>query len=175
MRDQTSSWNEMPEVAFYWFSSGPGVTGLKVTGNKRLIPNLEAGTYDFALIAYYGPDGQAGGDENNPAWANITVPKICAAGTRLCAGWSSSASTQSVTVPATATEMRSGITAQPGRAYRFKALGTIRVGALFEGPTEPRGWYTQDRAGPGFPAPDASMAYKAPSQGCTRKAMYRHS
>lgn len=59
-----------------------------------------------------------------------------------------------VTVPGSASGVRA-IAIKKGYRYCFSSSGSIRVGVLFEGDTEPRGWYTHDRCGSGCPAPEA--------------------
>lgn len=89
------------------------------------------------------------------AGAGLSVPPspTCPANQQLCTRLGPAHILTQVSVPATTREMPTGIIAQAGHHYSLDVYGRIRVGVVFEGDTEPRGWYTQGPAGPGFPAP----------------------
>lgn len=75
---------------------------------------------------------------------------------------------RTVVVPGSAGGLPSGVTIQPGFAFRMTAGGSIRVGVFGETGTPPQGWEPQGMAGNGYPSPDSytfSLLYRIGNTG----------
>jgi hypothetical protein len=68
--DITLRWDPVPEAAFYYLQ-GDGLAALKVTDTAYTVAGVRSGTYNYALIAYYGPTGV--GNEATPARTSVVV------------------------------------------------------------------------------------------------------
>lgn len=88
------------------------------------------------------------------AVAAFGIACACPEGQARCTKMEPAGPAVTVSVPGGTSEMDSGISLKKGYRYRVSVTGTIRVGVVGEGPTDPEGWTSQGAAGPGFPAPD---------------------
>ena len=68
--DIALTWDPVPDAAFYYLQ-GDGLAALKVAGTDYTVRAVQPGTYNYALIAYYGPTGV--GNESTPARTRVVV------------------------------------------------------------------------------------------------------